>query len=475
MASAYQWDLRGALRGRTAAQALAPLPAPGGGAAALLVSASSSARAGFRVVLAPARFAGAPPLETCLGPSAGADVFCVAVVSEEGGGAARVALGFGIGDAPDVDAPDFRGCPLPPPPPGGPVGDLDLWLLVDAESGWVVLGAGRDPRAGDSLLLSLKLFAGDARLRALTHLTASSWEAPLTVRATALAEPAGAALCGLAFFGSVGSKFDLQGAVAPFPGVTTVCAAPAGGPLHTLMLRVREALCGEPLLRGLFTALPPSSYHMTVMDLLAGRFFLERAHRLAEKIGSEGADPGAAGAGAADVGAGSAPPPPPPLASLEIESAGWDRVEPLARPLVAALAERITDSAIGDSRAQTAFAMRVVGADATHVWLEPCDAEAAAALSAWRRAVAARLRPLLGLDPDANGGHYRFHATIAYQHFPAGLSEEVAAARRRVDAAAARGAAELAAAGPLIVRAPALCFFADMACFYAVEARRRRE
>ena len=41
MASAYQWDLRGALRGRTAAQALAPLPAPGGGAAALLVSAGA--------------------------------------------------------------------------------------------------------------------------------------------------------------------------------------------------------------------------------------------------------------------------------------------------------------------------------------------------------------------------------------------------------------------------------------------------
>jgi hypothetical protein len=66
---------------------------------------------------------------------------------------------------------------------------------------------------------------------------------------------------------TIGKKFDSGGRVLPFPGNTIICHLPATGPLHSALWALHDELSRSPLAAaGLYTLLPPSSWHMTVFE-----------------------------------------------------------------------------------------------------------------------------------------------------------------------------------------------------------------
>lgn len=369
----------------------------------------------FRVVLAPPEYA---DRETRGG---GMDVFTVALRQH---GGSRLSMGFG--NPSDRRAADYRSCTH------RRSDTASYWFICDAPSGWVVLGSGANP-APPSVLLSLKLAPGDARLARMSRVSASNWNARVSVRVQPIELPAATALIQLV---RSSHKFDLQGTCTSYAGVTTVCALPAEHPLHIAMSRVHDAVLAEPLLRGVYALLPPSSYHMTVLAGVSGSSFHEQVSR-----SWAGAPPGIA----------------------PVSTAAWDVVPRAERPFVGELAARLAREGVSTSRLWTTFAMRVQRISIMRVTLEPWDRGVADALAAWRDHVGR----LLGTEVDP---HYGFHATISYSLLPAGRDEAVRAAQERVDSLA--WAAEVRAAfgaGPVVVCSPALCYFRDMGAFYPVD------
>ena len=369
----------------------------------------------FRVVLAPPEYA---DRET---RGAGADVFTVALRQH---GGSRLSMGFG--NPSDRRAADFRSCTH------RSSDTASYWFICDAPSGWVVLGSGANPTPS-SVLLSLKLAPGDARLARMSCVSASNWKARVGVHVQPSELPAAPALTQLV---RCSHKFDLQGMCTSYAGVTTVCALPAGHPLHSAMSRVRDAALAEPLLRGVYAFLPPSSYHMTVLAGVSGSSYHEQVVR--------------SGAGA-----------PPGMAAAA--TAAWEVIPRSERPFVCDLALSLARAGVSTSRLWTTFAMRVRRISIMRVTLEPWDRGVADALAAWRDQVGR----LLGVEVDP---HYGFHATISYALLPAGRDEAVRAAQERVDSLAwapdVRAALE---AGPVVFCSPALCYFRDMGAFYPVD------
>ncbi len=65
----------------------------------------------------------------------------------------------------------------------------------------------------------------------------------------------------------VGQKFYADGTVRPFPGNTLLCMLDPAAPVFARVAWVAEQFAAHPFARH-FALLPPSSFHMTVMDLL---------------------------------------------------------------------------------------------------------------------------------------------------------------------------------------------------------------
>ena len=417
------WELADPLQGRTASA----VSFPASESCVLIVHASQ--RAEFRIVFAPPHAKG---LETRgLG-----EVFCIAVRQHSGTVAA-----IGFGNPHSLDSAEYRACALPADT------GTTFWIVFDAKSGWIVFGLGSDPKL-DGALLVLKLAPGDARLR-FSHVCASNWSQPVTIRAEISDVAPTCALSQKLL--SNQNKFDLQGNCTRIAGATTVCALPGEHVLHAAMLRVHDAVIADPLLRGLVALLPPSSYHMTVMDLCASHVFDAQAKKQSGGGGDEGLAP--------------------------VDPASWARVPADHVSFMRSLAAKLTRAGISGSREWTIFPMRVTKISVTRVSLSPWDAAAASALAAWRnsvgRALGVGVPPCAGPDGGSDS-EYRFHASISYPLFPEWKQRCAAVkdAMRRVDEAAWAGApTELreALSGPVFLRAPALCYFSDMAAFPPVE------
>jgi hypothetical protein len=354
--------------------------------------------------------------------------FCIAV-RQDGGTAASL----GFGNPHTRNSSEYRSCTLPAD------ADTTFWFLFDA--GWIVFGYGGDVKL-DGALLMLKLMPSDARLH-LSHVCVSNWLKPITVSMAFSAELPSDALLQKLLMNR--NKFDVQGRCSSIVGATTVCALSPGHPLHAAMTDVHDSINQEPLLCGLVALLPPSSFHMTVLDLFSGPYFDAKAKTYAASV--EGLSGGLALA--ADAGL---------WALLPADHVTYMR----------SLETKLARAGISTSREWTTFPMRVTDISVTRASLSPWDDHTAAALTAWRQAVGDAFGIVVPPSAGSNGGRdneYKFHATISYPLFPVWKQRSVAVteAMKRVN----RVAKELgeALSEPVFLRAPALCYFGDMAAF----------
>ena len=69
----------------------------------------------------------------------------------------------------------------------------------------------------------------------------------------------------------VSLKFDQDGTVLEFPGSTVICHVPPDSPTHVFLIRLRDRLKTQPW-ASKYSFLPPSSYHMTVFDVVCDQF-----------------------------------------------------------------------------------------------------------------------------------------------------------------------------------------------------------
>lgn len=65
---------------------------------------------------------------------------------------------------------------------------------------------------------------------------------------------------------SVGRKFYANGTVRRFPGNTIIIPLSSTSHMHTRLLKLYSNLADAPSLAGIYTLLPPSSWHMTVFE-----------------------------------------------------------------------------------------------------------------------------------------------------------------------------------------------------------------
>lgn len=66
---------------------------------------------------------------------------------------------------------------------------------------------------------------------------------------------------------TVGQKFNADGTARPFPGNTILCMIHSTSPTYERVVWLHRQLAAQPFAQH-FVLLPPSSFHMTVMDLL---------------------------------------------------------------------------------------------------------------------------------------------------------------------------------------------------------------
>jgi len=69
----------------------------------------------------------------------------------------------------------------------------------------------------------------------------------------------------------VALKFDQDGKVLEFPGSTVICHVPTDSPTHAFLIRLRDCIKTQPW-ASKYSFLPPSSYHMTVFDVVCDQF-----------------------------------------------------------------------------------------------------------------------------------------------------------------------------------------------------------
>jgi hypothetical protein len=176
----------------------------------------------------------------------------------------------------------------------------------------------------------------------------------------------------------VGRKFHPDGTPRRFPGNTIICFVEPDSPLGAVAQAFQQALGAVPLGHK-FALLPPPSFHMTVMELLCDEV------RTPER---------------------------------------WSPLLPLDAPLAATDAfflERVPPITAPSHRT-----VRVTGiAHLNHLWLtlEPADEATAAALHAYRNAVAGATQVRF---PDHD--RYQFHLSLAYRLIELDAGEEEALA-----------------------------------------------
>lgn len=218
----------------------------------------------------------------------------------------------------------------------------------------------------------------------------------------------------------VGRKFAADGRVLPFAGNTIICHLPqqgAGSEAFDALLDVYRALPGEPWARKV-TALPPSSYHMTVFGTAN-----DKARRY---------------------------PLWPAGLPLDMPMADCDRI----------LGERLRAFRLGDEAGP--YRMRVnmesppAGETPLTVRLLPTDD----AVEARLRKLRDRLSDVTGIrEPDHD--RYRFHITLAYQVAPLTPQEDDAWRR-----SLAAWKAMIARRAPIITLGnPEYCLLKDMFAF----------
>lgn len=218
----------------------------------------------------------------------------------------------------------------------------------------------------------------------------------------------------------VGRKFAADGRVLPFAGNTIICHLPqqgAGSKAFDALLDVYRALPGEPWARKV-TALPPSSYHMTIFGTAN-----DKARRY---------------------------PLWPAGLPLDMPMADCDRI----------LSERLRAFRLGDEAGP--YRMRVnmesppAGETPLTVRLLPTDD----AVEARLRKLRDRLSDVTGIrEPDHD--RYRFHITLAYQVAPLTPQEDDAWRR-----SLAAWKAMIARRAPIITLGnPEYCLLKDMFAF----------
>lgn len=66
---------------------------------------------------------------------------------------------------------------------------------------------------------------------------------------------------------TVGQKFNADGTIRPFPGNTILCMIPATSATYERVVWLQQNFAAQPFAHH-FALLPPSSFHMTVIDLV---------------------------------------------------------------------------------------------------------------------------------------------------------------------------------------------------------------
>ena len=387
---------------------------------AMLLVARRSIATEFRVVISGPR--SDPETRNCN------DVLCFAIGQN---GDTMAALGCGNPHVRRAEA-GYRHCNLPKRSGGQPL--LTFWILCDPVSGWVALGAGDQPTPASALLTSRMSAEQRPWLATLSSYCVSNWDGALTVH-TRL-EPAKERLIELH---PQRAKFDSEGRTIQIYGLTAVCELPQASAAHLIMSHLRDALASEPALAGSYGLLPPSSYHMTVFDIIS-------SHQFATVVQAH--------AGSAEAAAASGH-----LPRVNSSAAFNDLPLPM-RLYATSMALRLERAGVLQSVPWTSFAMRAVGLDAAAntVVLEPWDDEVAIAIENWRARVAectgTTNAPIVRSVEQWNASEprvraYCFHMTIAYVIFPLGCSMEASEAQRRL---ASSATAMLRSLGPIILR-----------------------
>jgi hypothetical protein len=214
----------------------------------------------------------------------------------------------------------------------------------------------------------------------------------------------------------VGRKFYADGTARRFPGNTIICFVDPESPLGQAASAFQAALHAQPW-GAKFALLPPSSFHMTVMDLLCDQV------RVAER---------------------------------------WSPHLPLDAPLPATDAfflERVPAVPLPTLRTMrvdsiyTGFGLMLM--------LEPTDAATEAALRGYRDAIASATGVR---HPDHNS--YGFHMSLGYRLYALDAAETAS-----LTALCAAWAPQLRDAGAtLALPPPVLCSFADMTAFVPLTA-----
>lgn len=221
---------------------------------------------------------------------------------------------------------------------------------------------------------------------------------------------------GIRYTNEVGRKFYPDGSPRLFPGNTTICFVDPDSPIgqagRAFQVALREAFGPK------FAPLPPSSFHMTTMELLCDE--VRAPERWSSQLALDA-----------------------PLAATDAFFV--ERVGPLPAP--AGLTMRLTT--VGHRHGIL-------------LNLEPADAATGEALRAYREAVAAATGVRF---PDHDS--YGFHISLAYRIIHLDTAEEAALA-----ALAAAWLPRLRDAGAAIaLPPPALTFFDDMVRFVTAEER----
>lgn len=208
-------------------------------------------------------------------------------------------------------------------------------------------------------------------------------------------------------------KFNPDGTVRTFPGCSIVTHLTPNTPVHLGLRQVQARLTASPVGR-CFTPLPPSSFHMTVMDLVCDQVR---------------------------------------------EPAYWSRQIPLDAPL-AVVDARLALHVAKVQPAPGPLHMRIdrLGPpDVTvHVLVEPADSETRQALGRYRQAIS---RATGVRHP--NHETYGFHISLAYR-----IAEMSEAEQRAYETFAAQTHAQLGSTvDRLTLDAPDLVFFDDMFSF----------
>lgn len=220
------------------------------------------------------------------------------------------------------------------------------------------------------------------------------------------------------FRSPIGWKFNADGSIRLFPGNTIICFVQPDSVVYQKALWVQEQLQGQPFAHK-FALLPPSSFHMTVMQLLCDQT------RSAEYWS----------------------------AKLALDAALEDTDEFFVRTMPAV-------------PAPPGFRMQYwrlkTWGDSVGMLLLPADDGERAALAAYRDAVAAATGVRF---PDHDS--YRFHITLAYQLFALDEAEQDG-----IETLAARVDETLAESfGIFETGEPELTFFDDMLRFVPASER----